>query len=513
MSVNGDWVKGASVAERPLVLPVVVAVGTALRFFRIGQQSFWYDEAASVALAVHPVGDLALGRAKDLGNPPLFPVLLHAWISLVGADNDAVVRMLPALFGALSIAMVFVVARRLVSSSAALVTTLLFALAPFHVQLAQETRTYSLLVFVGLVSTWGLLRAFETPARARWWVVHAAATCAMLYAHYFALFLVLAQVGAVVFGHRRDRAVIARAALSFGAAACGYAAWLPALYAQVSTKGNLGRSAESWYLHVAATPFVYGFGTTLAWKHNISGGRLVAAAVGALAFCGALLAGLRVVVRARTQSFLLWWFVVPIAAPLLISVLLFPLYNVRYVVLGSIPFYMLVAVGLDSMGSWARLRAACAAAIGCAMLLSSGSYFTQVVKPNWRSAVRYVESALQPGDLLLFDADNNETAYARYATAPASRLRMMAPPAAGGDPQRFFGAAFAGAPTVDFTTDVLAAPRAWLVLSDADAAAERRYQQLFASWQAEGQTEFRGISIRLFCRTCPAKDSRGDQHD
>ena len=39
---------------------------------------------------------------------------------------------------------------------------------------------------------------------------------------------------------------------------------------QLAVKGNLARSAESWHLHLFATPLVFGVGSTLVWKDNAS---------------------------------------------------------------------------------------------------------------------------------------------------------------------------------------------------------------------------------------------------
>ncbi len=499
MGVHVEPRGGAPEMAVSRALTLVFAVGVVLRLLLLGQQSFWYDEAASVALATHGAVDLLLGRARDLGNPPLFPLFLHGWMLAVGQASDAWLRVLPALFGIASLPLVFVVGRRLVGDTAARLATLLFAVAPFQVQLAQETRTYSLLVLLGLLSALGLLRALQEPRRVGAWALHAAATCAMLYAHYFAVFLILAEVVALLGRGTRHRRFLVPAALSFAAAAVGYLLWLPALLAQMTTKGNLGRSAESWYLHVAATPFVYGFGTTLAWKQSLSVPRVLLAGFGAVAFGTALLLGVWAGLRSRRPSLLLWWFVLPIAVPFAVSVALFPLYNVRYVVLGSVPFYMLVALGLGAMGR--RLRTVALFGIGLSVLASSVSYFRTMVKPNWRAAVAYVEQNVQPGAVILIDADHNEAAYARYATWPTRRIRMMSPPP-GAPASRLFGAAASGATTEDVTEAVLAASQVWLVLSEAEPAATRRYDQIFSAWQGGAGLEVQKISLRQFCKSC-----------
>lgn len=224
-----------------MVLPVLA--GAALRLLALGRQSFWYDEAVSVELARSGLGDLLTGRVRDLGNPPLYPALLHVWMALFGA-GDGAVRALSAVLGIATLPLAFLVARRLVGPRAALAGLWVLALSPFHLQMAQEARAYALLTFLGVASVAALLRALDPDRGARrwpWWALHAAATGGMLLTHYFGFFLVLAEAVFVLVRHRRDRPVLGRALVSFVAAGLVFSFWLPSLVGQLSVHGNLAR--------------------------------------------------------------------------------------------------------------------------------------------------------------------------------------------------------------------------------------------------------------------------------
>ena len=147
----------------------LLVIASALRLAALGRQSFWYDEAVSVALASHPVADLLSGRVGDLGNPPLYPALLRVW-TLGFGNGDAAVRALSAVLGIATVPLVYAVGRRILGVGAALAGTLLFCLAPFHLQMAQEARTYTLLTLAGVASVYALLRALEQPQRWSWWI-------------------------------------------------------------------------------------------------------------------------------------------------------------------------------------------------------------------------------------------------------------------------------------------------------------------------------------------------------
>lgn len=541
------------------LLLALTALAAALRFSALSQQSFWYDEAVSVALARNPIGDLLSGRIKDLGNPPLYPVLLHLWMQLFGSGDNAV-RALSALFGAATVPVMLLLARQVVPERVAFLGAILLALSPFHLQMAQEARGYTLLALLAAVTCWTLLQAAERTiqyARQRamanfatlfagksrqaradrdseaadredaraaqtatppWglWLLLALGTAAMALTHYFGLFLVLAQAAYLALVHRRDRAVLAWAAAAYGLAMLLFAFWVPALVSQLGTPDNLTRSAGSWYLHLAATPLVFSLGTALAWKDVWDEGapvlRVLLAAAGTLTFNGIAGWGLWRTYRAsraegeRRVLLMITWLVVPVLGPALISVLFSPLYNTRYVFAASLPFLLFAAAGLYELARVPRLIAG--AVMMLSMAAATASYFSyfglgRPIKHQWREAAALVESRRRPTDLVLIDADHNETAYAHYAGPTAGhlehRLRLLPPPA-GGPSVQLFGATAAGAPLLDVSRQIAAHDRVWLILADPRPDDVVRARSFFATWKPGPVTQLRGITIQLFER-------------
>ena len=483
---------------------LLTALGAVLRFSALSRQSFWYDEAVSVALARHSVWELVTGRAKDLGNPPLYPVLLHLWTRVFGM-GDGSVRALSALFGTATIPVVVALARRAFPARVAFLGATLLAVAPFHLQMSQEARAYTLLSFLGACAGLALVRATETPRRVGPWIGLALATAGLGLTHYFGFFLAFAQALSLTVVHRRDRAILGRAALAYLGAALLFSFWIPALRAQMGVSGNLARSAESWYLHLFATPLVFSLGTTLVWKDAASWPRLLLGVLGAVAFTASCWLGLyRTVMTpaARRNPYtllLVSWLVVPVLIPAAISVLASPLYNTRYVIVASLPFFLFTAAGLYELG--ANARTALAGLMVIAMGASTMSYLRRPVKHQWREAARFVEAVRLPSDLLLFDADYNETAYAHYAGPGGDRIRLLAPPEGAGASQ-FYGAIKVGDPPADLTGQVAAHDRVWLILADAGRDNADRERALFApaQWQAHPETVLRGITVQLFTK-------------
>src|SRR5918992_2870845 len=63
----------------------LVALGIGLRF--VSTSSLWLDEALSANISALPVGDLLEALRHD-GHPPLYYLMLHGWMELVG-EGDA----------------------------------------------------------------------------------------------------------------------------------------------------------------------------------------------------------------------------------------------------------------------------------------------------------------------------------------------------------------------------------------------------------------------------------------
>jgi mannosyltransferase len=492
---SGTGVAGVASAVTGVTAAVaaVTCVGVALRFVRLDAQSFWYDEAFSAVLAQAGWWELLTGRIRDLGNPPLHPLLLKLW-SLAFGSSDAALRGFSAAAGSASIPLAYLVARRVAGARPALLAAGLLAVSPFHVYLGQEARAFALVTLLGVASVHALLRAVDAPRSAGRWVVYAALTFAALYAHYVALFLVPAQLALLRVRGAATRAVLGRWALALAVAAVLYAAaWLPALLAQLGTDGNVGRSVETWHLHAATTPLVFLVGTTLVWKgeDQWAGGLALAA----LATAAASIAVVSAVRARRSRAEVraaLAWLLPPLLLPMLFSALLFPLYNARYVAYAAPALYLLLGIGLAALT--ARVRALCLAALLVPMAASLGRYALVPVKHDWRSAARHVEASAGPGEPVVFEAGFNETAYAHYAAGARPRLRVVHPGGGAADAAPLAFARSRGAAAEPLAPALDRLERFWLVLSDAPPA-DARWAALLAPWRASAEARFRGVRV------------------
>jgi len=164
---------------------VVVAVGVVLRFW--ATSDMWLDEALTLNIARLPLSQLHEALRRD-GAPPLYYVLLHFWTGAFGT-SDLAVRSLSGVLSCATLPLMWIAGRRLGGRTVAAGALVLVATSPFAVRYATENRMYALVGFLTAAGVLALQRSLRraTPATL---VAVAVITAALLYAHYWALYLV-----------------------------------------------------------------------------------------------------------------------------------------------------------------------------------------------------------------------------------------------------------------------------------------------------------------------------------
>jgi uncharacterized membrane protein len=134
-----------------LLILVSIAIGTFLRFFLLTQNSLWLDEGAS--LDYSDGGSVREVIAKiinsDAGDrfQPLYYVVLYYWRSIFGSSEFAV-RSLSAILGIGTVITLSATAWQLYGVKHAFWTTLFLSLSSYGVYYSQQTRAYTLLLFL-----------------------------------------------------------------------------------------------------------------------------------------------------------------------------------------------------------------------------------------------------------------------------------------------------------------------------------------------------------------------------
>ncbi|NLF64215.1 MAG: hypothetical protein GX579_06385, partial [Chloroflexi bacterium] len=220
--------------RRRWLMVALLLLAAALRFHRLGAQSFWNDEGNSARLSERSLQLIVEGTASDV-HPPLYYLLLRGWRELAG-ESEFGLRSLSAFAGILTVAASAALARHWWRSSAASVAAaLLAAVSPPLIYYSQEARMYELLALLAALST--LLLAALLPALARSGqsnrrrvlaALYVLAVVAGLYTHYFfpAVLAVHNLMALVLLWRHRWRPLWAWAGIMV-AAFLFYLPWLP----------------------------------------------------------------------------------------------------------------------------------------------------------------------------------------------------------------------------------------------------------------------------------------------
>lgn len=360
------------------------------------QQSVWFDEAYSIALAEHSWGEIVRLTAQDV-HPPLYYWLLKAWMMVFGSTELALRSMSALLFG-LSIGMAGLLLRRLFGARAALMTLPFMVFAPFLLRYGFEIRMYALASLIGVVATYVLVLAVESETRKRrllLFVAYSLLVAAGVYTLYFMALLWIAHLVWLAWvacqEKRRDIAVLAAAAYAF--AALLFIPWLPVFLSKAGGGTLSGVTHELGFenlLGIVSYLFLY----QPPW--NIKGVSVVIAffimaAIVYLATCGYRNATKR---ERRYLVLLGAYFIVPVLI-LVVVTRFVPIYLERYVAHIAIGAYAVIGVlaGLslrsNTKWSWAVIGGLLSVLIyGCvSMMTQFGNYnFQRIHTPSVKHA-------------------------------------------------------------------------------------------------------------------------------
>jgi len=224
---------------RVVALLVMMGLSVWLRSHAITAK-FWIDEGLSVGIAHHDLFSIPGLLRKD-GSPPLYYMLLHVWMGVVGGDGESRTHAFSLLCAALTIPAGWWAGRRLFGERAGWATAALCATLPFLTYYAQETRMYALVALLGLCSSGAFAIAYGLGDR-RAIPVFSVMTALTAYTHNWGLFVALGM-GVAFLVLWRTMPGEARGAffrdglLGFGLLALLYLPWVPTLLFQARHTG------------------------------------------------------------------------------------------------------------------------------------------------------------------------------------------------------------------------------------------------------------------------------------
>ncbi|HPQ39046.1 MAG TPA: glycosyltransferase family 39 protein [bacterium] len=230
------------------IAALILVSAAGIRLTGLDRQALWGDEACMVFLCQESSTDivdaLASSDRPDVDvAPPLYFLLLHGWMRLLGTSIWAF-RGFSALFGVLAVAAVMGLGRRLFNTATGLFAGALAAIHPFQVWYSQEGRMYAMAAFLAAAAMWSAVAAMNSPRRWYMWLGFGISGVALLYTQYYGALLLTALVLGMLLqicgesDRRRERILGLAGTLLVWTAA--FAPWLPVLVTDYRHAGAPG---------------------------------------------------------------------------------------------------------------------------------------------------------------------------------------------------------------------------------------------------------------------------------
>lgn len=149
------------IKKEALLVLFCFIIGFALRIYTFDQKSLWLDE-------IYTFQDSRYGIKEQLefykenpthNHPPLFFILTHLFYPFENPERE--LRVIPLIFGVLSIPMIYLLAGQF-SSNIALPCAGTLTFMTYHIYLSQDGRSYSLLLFLGMVGLYFFMKYLNT---------------------------------------------------------------------------------------------------------------------------------------------------------------------------------------------------------------------------------------------------------------------------------------------------------------------------------------------------------------
>lgn len=361
------------------VICMLALVFVAARLWRLTGQCLWFDEAFSVHAAETPIPEIFDLLAEDLIHPPLFYLLLKAWVAL-GGDGILWLRLLPVFIAVLGLIPFIGLSRELkLPASTQAIGLFLLAVNGTLIKYAQEVRMYSLLLTLSMLSIWCFVRLVN---RGKGAVLLTFVNILLVYTHYFAWFVVICEMMLLVW-YWRERLVAAKA--SFGITAIAFLPWIiivaNAAAGGASLEQNIGWMVRPGFAEILR----FAFDVVEPVYHQMSSSEpstlFYISAPMLLIFAAAklqYLAGEKDEESRRAFHILGFLAAVPVIGAFAASwILPYSIWGSRHLIIVYAPMLLLAAMFLERIAS----RRARAFAVGSVVLLAAFAFAVQLMRP------------------------------------------------------------------------------------------------------------------------------------
>lgn len=418
------WPTRASVWLGSLAL----LLAAALRFGGLGREPLWADETLTARAAGLGLIEILTDASSWEHNPPLFGSIMHGWVALAGTSESAL-RVPAAVFGLLTVWVVFRIASRLGGAAYSWVSLALAVGWPILVVYSQEARTYSLFALTTTVAYDRLLRVLDDGAARRHALQYALAVALCLYSHNQAMFII-ATHAVTAMGVSRLNGKGLPPGRWWAGLASGVACFLPWMPTLLRQARDIASWQEWWLPTPAPVHLIWMFYSSVTHVPDYplaaagaswvpvgpsAGWVTVGLTVLVASLCVLGVARRRVVgLRAGGAAVLLLWWLAPQGLAYAASHVSTPVFLPRFQ-LASVPaLCLLTALGVCGLGPSRVRMAGMVGVLIAGQTVGLAYYYSTPSKEQWNEVARILSETGRRGDVVVLSAPFIRTPFSHY---------------------------------------------------------------------------------------------------
>ncbi len=416
----------------PWLLVGLLLASFALRLYRLGDQSVWWDEGLAAWAARQSPSEIAAWTSADV-HPPLYFWVLRFWRLLAG-ETEFALRALSVGVGVLTVTACYRLGFAVGGPWTGLGAGMLVGIARFDVQWSQEMRMYALAALFAALSLWAAIRFWRCE---RW--KDAATYVLLMTAGLYTLYLYAAVLAvtnlvwllALVRSRQRGR-TLSRWAVAQVSVLALVAPWLAYALPRMPTWSSASPVSLSTFVRIYWTVLTVGNPTNVEQYAWLTLPLLVVFASGLAVLCwegvqdgrtwGALALLLTAVLLPAGVVYLVslprsMFYYAPQLAP-------------RYLLVFAPAFYVLAAWGAAALGG--RIHSAVGvislASFGIAATLGLTSYYPgRILRDDYRSLAATLRAYEREGDAVLLYTDKDWPIFAYHYSGPWTKVPHAQP--------------------------------------------------------------------------------------
>jgi uncharacterized membrane protein len=162
-------------------LTIIAAI---LRFYHLDFNSLWLDEISTYKYSIGSFENMKMMMTTGTDYaPPLFFFLEHFVLQGLGT-SELTIRLLPALFGTLTIPVIYFVGKEFWDEKVGLITAGIFTFSPFLIYYSQEARAYAMALLLISIEFYFFLKAAKTE-EVKDWILFGVFAGVAFWTHYY----------------------------------------------------------------------------------------------------------------------------------------------------------------------------------------------------------------------------------------------------------------------------------------------------------------------------------------